>query len=379
MKIRVGIVTFFHSVNYGAYLQAYALCNRLNKEPDIQAELVNFRMPVEIECHSKFTVRRKNILLMNYNRRREKCLEVALQEQTLSQPALVTSSLKEFSDFVYGKYDILIAGSDEIWKADGYRGFPTPYFLPSDLGARKLAYAASGRTPFSVLSEENQKILKDYLDDFEWIGVRDDKTYKEVLQVVDDKSKVYMTYDPTLVYGFKPNRDRGRLILKNRYHIDVNKTIIGVMYSEDWKSKDGLTRYLRKNFKDVELVSLFEWTLYAKNTPGLPPLDWVDVIAAMDGVVTMYFHAICFSLIGGTPFVAIENRAPNNEESKLYDLLQNISRSERYFFGKNDAIESGKIDELVRTARSGIRDDNRELLCKAEQSFDTFLDVIRKG
>ena len=43
-KIRIGTLTFHRAVNYGAYLQACALCNRLNQEADIDCEIIDFCM-----------------------------------------------------------------------------------------------------------------------------------------------------------------------------------------------------------------------------------------------------------------------------------------------------------------------------------------------
>ncbi len=59
----------------------------------------------------------------------------ALKEQILSKESLCGDDIEEFQSFVYRKYDIIIADSDEIWRPDGIRGLPKPYFLPGDLGS----------------------------------------------------------------------------------------------------------------------------------------------------------------------------------------------------------------------------------------------------
>ncbi len=48
--IKVGILTYHRSCNYGAHLQALSLCLRLNDEGDINAEIIDFRMKVEENC-----------------------------------------------------------------------------------------------------------------------------------------------------------------------------------------------------------------------------------------------------------------------------------------------------------------------------------------
>ena len=51
-RIKVGILTFHRAYNYGAYLQACALCNRLNQEEDIECEIIDFRMQKDVEFYN---------------------------------------------------------------------------------------------------------------------------------------------------------------------------------------------------------------------------------------------------------------------------------------------------------------------------------------
>ncbi|MCD7893356.1 MAG: hypothetical protein LUG60_06600 [Erysipelotrichaceae bacterium] len=61
--MKIGILTYVHAVNYGAVLQAYALCKRLNEENDIEAELIDFRMKKEIKYYVKETLFKKTFFV----------------------------------------------------------------------------------------------------------------------------------------------------------------------------------------------------------------------------------------------------------------------------------------------------------------------------
>lgn len=379
-KIKVGILTFCHSVNYGAYLQSYALCSRLNQEAEIQAELIDYKMVIEQDFYLKFIRWSKNIFRVIHNRKRYKTFLKASQKLVLSKERLVSDDLNEFKNMFTDTYNIIIAGSDEIWKIDGIRGFPTPYFLPDQYGAVKVAYAVSGRTPFGKLLPEQQLLLKKYLEDFTYIGLRDKKTVQEVTGIVQNGSKIFENFDPTFSYNFKPDRKRGKKILKERYGISENSLCIGIMYSEYRKSKPNLLKYMKHILgNEVQFISLYEWEPGLKNTPDLEPLDWVDVIAALDAMVTMYFHAVCFSIISGTPFFAIEGRAQKNEESKIYDLLEKFDCLECYSLGLQTAIANGNLRLFLKNITRNHRIDFSSKLDIIRKEFEEFVQVIKEN
>ena len=147
--IKAGILTFHRAINYGAYLQSCALCNRLNQEENIDCEIIDFRMKKEFEFYNyqqnrstlkKILLPQKTKFLSNIQNTFDSAFHDPIMR--LSSESLVSDSQEEFIDFVKGKYDVIIAGSDEIWKIDNIRGFPNPFWLKGDPGAIKVSYAA---------------------------------------------------------------------------------------------------------------------------------------------------------------------------------------------------------------------------------------------
>lgn len=377
-RMRIGILTYFRPINYGAYLQAYALSHRLNQEEGIEAEIIDFHMPQEDEVYEKQLALQKIIPKMFFERARFKTFREALSQQLLSDSAC-SGEIKEFTDFVDGKYDVIIAGSDEIWKIDGCRGYPTPYFLPGELGCKKVSYAASGRSPFCKLNKEDQESLKEYFDDFSYIGVRDEKTRDEILTLGISADRIHMDFDPSFVYDFKPDRERGKELLKKYYKIYGKKKIIAVLVKEGLREKPGLGRYLMEKYgKEFDFIAIYEWNAYLKNYPKISPFEWKDMLAGTDGVISAYFHGICFSYIAGTPFYALEKRAKNNEESKLYDLLRRFGMLNRYSFKVQELISNSRFDDFLNDVREGRRMNSEIIVNQARTEFGWFIDGIRK-
>ena len=224
--MRVGILTFHRSVNYGAYLQAMALCNRLNEEEEIDAEIIDYRMKCDAR-HYKYNLQTKRPERILYKLKLNHTFKKSVSDLPKSSRQLVSDSPESFCKFVYGKYDVIVAGSDEIWRTDTFRGFPNPYWLPGDLGCKKVAYAVSAaRCCFADMVDEDKVKLKTLLEGFEYIGIRDQKTFSELEKLDMVNQRLYLCCDPSLIYSFDSNPDNGRKIMYERYHMDSNKKTV---------------------------------------------------------------------------------------------------------------------------------------------------------
>ena len=60
-----------------------------------------------------------------------KAFQKGLLKLPLSSEKLITDDCDRFYQWINGKYDILISGSDAVWNYSK-RGLPNPYFLPDD-------------------------------------------------------------------------------------------------------------------------------------------------------------------------------------------------------------------------------------------------------
>ena len=377
--MKIGILTFYSSINYGAFLQAYALSSELNSYDGINAEIIQLQTQEEIDYYRSFIKPRKNVFLWLHNIKRYNMFLKQRKLLNLSNQKFFTKSSTDISCEIDALgYDYLMTGSDEVWRIDGMRGYPSPYFLLGTYKSKKIAYAVSGRKRFQELPDFKLKEFVANLDTYQYIGVRDDATYSSLNELGNFKKILKKNLDPTFLYDFKPNAERGRKILAQNYHIDVKKKCIALMFSEIHPRKPILLNYLKSNLPDVQFISLYDWTNGCVNAPGITPFEWIDVIAAVDGVVTMYFHACCFSIITHTPFYAIEYRAHSNEESKLYDLLKNFDLLKYYSMGLNDAIESKRLINTINNV-DNIVIDKTDIIQRNKYEFQKLVDMLLEG
>lgn len=377
--MNIGIITFHRAYNYGAFLQAFALCQRLNQEKNFHAEIVDFRMKKEVERYKvRWSFRRHLLNPQSYffEKDIERVFTKAQDSNILvkSSEYMESDSIDDFREFVNGKYDILIAGSDEIWKLDSFRGFPNPYWLIGDLGAEKFSYAASSRSQFDKLHSKDLISLHSALQDFEFIGVRDQQTYDEVKKICGEEVTVHTCPDPTLVYDFHSYlatlKEEYRDVKKLYAKLDPSKKTILVM-TEHAPTAEIIRNSLKEKYN---LISVFVPHRGYVNCSSLSPFEWLIVIKNVDYVITSYFHATCFSIVFNKSFLAFGTK---NKSAKVENLLKEMGLLDHF------VLEDGNGDftkDLI--ARFEMKKNNVEdysiLLSKQRSRFDVFLEEIKK-
>ena len=366
--MKIGILTYHRANNYGAYLQSYALTMKI-KSLGYEAEIIDFNMQCA-ENHYK-VYNRNPINWYNENVRR-KMFRNELTQLPISKESLISDSILDFETFIANRYDAIVAGSDEIWKIDSFRGFPNPYWLIDDNKYQRFSYAASSRSDFHELDAEQLETVKAALDKFEIIGVRDSFTYSELSRIMAGKREIEICCDPVFLFDFKPNKEHGKEILKKKFNVRIDRPLLGVMLNDET-----LARKIKAELNDqYEMISLFrQWPRYRK-TASLTPFEWIDVIAALDVLVSNYFHGICFAMLSNTYFVAIDSREKIVKNGKIYDLL-NRNFCLDNFLSTGDAAYIAKTIELCKTLKEV---DYTKVVCEERklgtQYFKKFAEAL---
>ena len=301
--MKIGILTYHAAKNYGAFLQAYALKNFLIESTGHDVEIINFDMTKADEFYKRPLNNGKTTGSDSSKYHHERfCMFENEEKYCLSDdPRIVSDNMDDFYSLVNHKYDIIVAGSDEIWKMDELRGFPNPYWLPDDYGCKKFSFAASSRADVSTLTEETIDQIRKFLADFEYIGVRDQVT-KEFTEKISGK-KAFLNCDPTFAYDFNLNKDLGKWIIRNRFHVSGKKKCIALML-DDYSFYRNIADTYGNRF---DFIPIQTYRFGAPNAV-LDPFEFVQVIAGADGLICNHYHGTVFALKGNTPFLSFEMR-----------------------------------------------------------------------
>ncbi len=368
--MNIGILTYYQSNNYGSFLQGYALVTAL-RTLGYNAELINFNM---VKAAKRYAVRpMRNPLRYFCIRKRHKMFDEIIESVPVSKEKIISDNTEDLRKAVYGKYDLIIAGSDEIWRTDNFRGFPTPYWLDGDFGCMKCTYAISSLSDDSVLSYEDSKLIEKFVSDFSYLSARDVCTKKK-LEALTSKS-VDLVCDPVFMYDFCIDKEKGRRILKEKFGIKTDKKLVGFMNTERSLAME-LKRRLGKN---IEFIALYDYMQGFVNVMTVTPFEWVHIISCLDFMVTSYFHGTCFSILGNTPFYAFDCTSADIEHSKIGDFLNRAGLSDNFSM-KSD---SDYIDKIVTHCNESLESNTevdfseiRNTFGKSSKPFLKFLESI---
>ncbi len=383
--MRIGILTFHRSINYGAFMQCLALSHEMQKRlPDDEVEVVDYNSVI-MENNYKVRPRLNRHALghpleFGQKIKRKKAFRRALRFLPLSPEQIIDDGCDRVFDYIRGRYDLVVTGSDAVWNWIK-RGFPNPYLLGFGDGPRRMSYGASAfGMGMKYLTDERKEKLSEWFSGYEYVGVRDEHT-ASLVRECSPEIKVEFNCDPTAfldldyVYSLLgETRETFRRRIYEKYHIPGDKRLICVMGTDR-----RLVRKIREKYRDTHrVIAVFSETgaedvfMY-----DLDPLEWSLVFGLCDLTLTNFFHGTLLSLRNSTPVISIDHTDFGaGGKGKMEDALERMDLRD-CFFVRQDALADGwervlaKADELIsdRNIRNIIESNRRRLVESAESFF----------
>lgn len=311
-------VTYHHTTNYGASLQAYALQQAILS---LGHENILFEYPYKTSSGKtsfKSKMKPKNIYLkyLSAVRKKEtKALQRYFSEFHSKKLILspVYSSMEELRQNPPDA-DCLITGSDQVWNLKTLKEFIPARFL--DFGApdiRRISYAASIEG-LNYTDEEKNKI-REYLKSFSAVSLRE-ASAKEYIQSFSD-CKAVRVIDPVflrtqsewLSVAKKPRID-GPYILC--YQVRRNK-----------KMQEIADRL--KKLTGYPVVSVFntpiKWIHSDYAFYDVSPEEFVGLYSQAAVVVSASFHGTAFGLLFEKPTYGLVKSGTSNRIAELLHLF----------------------------------------------------------
>ena len=343
--MKIGIITIHFGVNYGSALQTYALNNYIKEKYDIKngvVEVINYIPP-------RYSKKRR---YLNTNKGIPFCTKIIYS--ILSAPSTFLYN-KIFSDFLkkntslsiemnnhsqlknrYCGFDMLIAGSDQIWNSDFNEGFDSAYFLDfGSINTIRCTYAASaGKVDFD--NEEREQI-KNALSLLDGISVRESQL-REFLLNMEFKNVVHVL-DPVFLLNQKRWGElAGKPIIDERYLFiylldgDTQNTVdIAVQIAKKYHLKTVMISFGHVWSNDNRV----DYYLIRKK-----PEEFINLMLYSDFVITNSFHGAAFSINFEKQFLAFKRDKYN---SRL-DSLSALFKLENRFISSKNSID---IDEFL--------------------------------
>ncbi len=385
--MRIGILTYHHSINNGAVMQAYSLATKLkSRHPECNIEIVNYQMErinteysyaLDVVLRRIPPIRLMKILVsdpcyLHRYRRREKIIREGQNRLPLSPACIISDGTEAVFRYINERYDLLIVGSDAIWNYK-LRGFPNAYLPDTGVMCRKMSYAAScyGMEYLSESVRERDRIGQ-WLSDFSFIGVRDVATEQFVTWSGCTVPPAH-TCDPTVFLDVNAlpvdaGLLRGKLESRG---FDFSKPTIGMM------GTTSMLKMIRKMYgSQYQIAALYDYVKGADvNLYDLDPYEWAYVFRYFKMTFTTFFHGMLLSLRNGIPVVCIALDSPFGKvhTPKTLDLLSRLGFAHWYFETDYKTLNVERIQNqanefLVQEYRQQILD----AMDREAESFEVF-------
>lgn len=356
--MKIGILTYHRSHNYGALLQAIAL-RKVLADMGNEVSFIDYWPEYHKHMYDFFSWRAlcegvtfkekmkyiKNIVLFPVSRNeRINNFDVFIKENIMPY----TSSLTE-------SYDIVIHGSDQIWrKQPEWNTYNPIYFGKHKIKTKfKISYAAS----MGILPESDgdKQILKGYFGNLNEISAREDDLKRLVCEL---GYQCRQDIDPTLLLAGTN--------WCNLLKIGSQSTGRYVLYYKllpDSFSLKMITDFAKQRGLELKILNSSASRFKSKkNITTASPKQFLELVYNADYVFTSSFHGLVFSILFHKEFFASFSK----NSGRAASILSSLDMSQRLLLPNSDIpADIKKIDyDIVEEKLQDYRCDSLNYLQK---------------
>ena len=320
--MKIGILTFHCAKNFGAVLQAFGLCQYLQRL-GLNVSIVDYRPDYLIAPYRPFYPLRMNagkkswklgillivreLLSLPIRYKRERFFNRFIRENLHLSPLQMDDKANDFDAFVFG--------SDQIWNCSLTQSDSVFWGnAPAFEGRKRIAYAASAGS-IKVLDEN--AIVN--LELFNAVSVRE-RSLADYLNIFLTK-KIQVVLDPVLLAG----RDVFRAIATTKH-----RSPYLLYFTLDGNTKLRVIAERLARNRNLELIEIISYNIcFSKSNVKhvLSVNEFLGLFMNADFVVTKSFHGTAFSVLFEREFMVYYDEKEVPE--RMYNLLNALNLDNR--------------------------------------------------
>ncbi len=329
--MKIGVITFHASHNYGSMLQAWALQTYLENQ-GLTVEIVNYRSIYQKKIYYKpFELGNKYSMASSLKRLlfypssiKQLYKKWHLFEDFMHTNFHVSDELNTIDQLQFSTwhYDLLICGSDQIWNTNAPDATEAYYGNFINKRTRKISYAASfGQYPDKVDISSVHKNLKN----FDAISVREEKS-KDLLIKYGIADDVKVVCDPTLLldaHHYDSLIDDEPIIKESYifFYTPVGLPLEYFSIAEHLAEQTGLPVITERAYYPKDLKPF----KHIKNHIATGPREFLNLVKNATYVIGGSFHLQVFSILFQKDFYCING----DKDSRTNGLLSKVGLQNR--------------------------------------------------
>lgn len=350
--MKIGLLNFHASHNYGSMLLSYALQEAL-KSFGAEVKIINMRIlaqqmlydnPLKFRTFFQIKSLLRNPFLFWANTKQWYKFESF--QQTKYQLTREVHTLKECEDLIKEEgFDMVISGGDQIWNMQ-CTDWSIAYYLPFDIeGVKRMSYSCSfgGNTVFRY--ENYALIIDSLLDHYDIISVREEAAMKFFSPRI--KKNIRQVCDPIFLFekkyyekicGDTPIYKKNKYIFYYSPFSDENAEIDAVKLSKKMGLPIVTSNKAYFNHKGMRYVS------------NIGPLEFLNLIRHAEFICGKSFHLVVFSALFNKQFMLFSSR-----DSRIDCILKTLNISDRFYYETTDLfkdIDWNSVNERIALMRT---------------------------
>lgn len=323
--MKIGLVTFHSSYNYGAVLQCYALVRTLSNLGH-NVKVINIHNPKISDSYIYHFWRHRGKVILNI-KEAIACLLLrkGIQREKSFYKFIHTFPLTkqyELGDNIDEDFDCLICGSDQVWNTSIIGSeYAKYYFLDFGNPSIRIAYAASaGNCKFA---DENKSLYGKYLSKFKKIGVRE--IFLQNYLKEEFKLNSTLTPDPTSLLTAEEWQEIEEPIKSLSYDYLLFYTVNGYYdYYEILLTKIASALNLPVVYIDNERSLKIKYNI--KSLTEVSPGQFLWLFHNAKFIATDSFHGNMFSIIFRKAFCHLSSL--NGKDERIISLHRSVGLGE---------------------------------------------------
>lgn len=348
--MKIGIITHHTINNYGAFLQGWALQEKLKTLfPKDEVYIINYNIPkqniINIGGFFRFYPKSENMLSW-LNKITQPCIFAKERKKyfTLTKKVYNSKQINALG------LDCIVVGSDEVWNYLDPKSFSLVKYSAGLDCKRIVAYAPSTG---KATGEDAPDAVRKALSGFTSLSARD----KGAQNLCENALGItpQLVCDPTFLTD-TPVVDNEKIDKLTKKPYVLFYYCNGIPYPLKKKLVDSAKA------KGYEVLGAGEYDkLYSQMSVRLTPFEWAELFRRASYVYTGTFHGVVFSILNRKNFrvyASIDSRI-----KKIGALLKQFGIGDRNITNKTVFDENDSIDyDEVYTYVSRLRDDSSEYL-----------------
>lgn len=327
--MKIGILTYHRSQNYGALLQAIALRNVLvgmGHEVSFIDYWPGYHKRMYAQCSFRKALNIVHPLsAIRYIKHRLTCWK-STRRRRLETDNFINQYISPYCSSVADEYDVVVCGSDQIWRKQPENfGYNPVYFGANEIKAQKqISYAASmGKIPST---NEDIVQVKELISHLAKISVREN----DLQQFLSNNgvNDVEITLDPTLLLTAEKWND----IIPTRRLVDTKYALYYEVTSNCF-DKNQMREFCIK--RNLALIILHANPIKRETQTEICSFaadKFVSLIRYADFVFSSSFHGLAFSIINHKNFLCSVSLG----KSRLLSLMDNLGIYGHFIDPKSD-------------------------------------------